>query len=133
MEQGVFFQKQEDVAFLNRAAAYSLYLTHLAVTFLVAVGWLSPWDSILWAVIIIYSITEILWFTRDGYCILTDLERWFLGIEKPENALQQNFIQRLLAKLFGVDLSPTRSRKMTVAWGRFSFIVSSLRLVSSGL
>ena len=86
MERGVFDRERRDVAFVNRAAAYCLYLTHMAVTFLVAVGWLSPWDSILWAVIIVYAVTEILWFTRDGYCILTDLERWFLDIEKPENA-----------------------------------------------
>ena len=133
MERGVFDQGPKDVTFLNRAVAYCLYMTHMAVTFLVAFGWLSPWDSILWAVIIVYAITEILWATRDGYCILTDLERWFLGIEKPENALQQNFIKRLLIKLFGVDMSPAMSRKMTVIWGRFSFVVSSIRLASPGL
>ena len=133
MERGVFDRGQENVAFGNRVAAYFLYMTHVAVTFLVAVGWLSPWESILWAVIIVYAITELLWFIRDGYCILTDLERWFLGIEKPENALQQNFIQRLLDKLFGVTMSSTKSRNLTVAWGRFSFIVSSIRLISPGL
>ena len=59
MERGVFDQGRGDVAFVNRAAAYCLYLTHMAVTFLVAVGWLSPWDSILWMVIIVYALSLI--------------------------------------------------------------------------
>lgn len=133
MGMSIFDVRTKDVTFINKAAAYCLYLTHVAVTLLVAVGWLSPWNWVLWAVIIVYATTEILWFVRDGYCILTDLERWFLDIEKPESALQQNFLQRLLIKLFGLDVDPMRSRKMTLLWGRFSFIVSSIRLAVPGL
>ena len=133
MGMSIFDVRTKDVTFVNKAAAYCLYLTHVAVTLLVAVGWLSPWNWVLWAVIIVYATTEILWFVRDGYCILTDLERWFLDIEKPESALQQNFLQRLLIKLFGLDVDPMRSRKMTLLWGRFSFIVSSIRLAVPGL
>ena len=133
MGMSIFDQRTKDVTFVNKAAAYCLYLTHIAVTLLVALGWLSPFDWVLWAVIIVYATTEILWFVRDGYCILTDMERWFLDIERPESALQQNFIQRLLIKLFGLDVSPMGSRKMTVLWGRFSFIVSSIRLAAPGL
>ena len=133
MGMSIFDQRTKDVTFVNKAAVYSLYLTHVAVTLLVAVGWLSPWDWVLWAVIIVYGTTEILWFARDGYCILTDIGRWFLDIEKPESALQQNLIQRLLIRLFGLDVDPMGSRKMTLSWGRFSFLVSSIRLAAPGL
>ena len=92
----------------------------------------SPWDSVLWTVVVVYCATEILWHTRDGYCILTDIERWLLGIEKPESALQQNFIHRLLTSLTGKSPTPLNSRKMTVIWGRLSLTVCIIRLYSPG-
>ena len=70
----------------------------------------SPWDSVLWAVVVVYCATEILWHTRDGYCILTDIERWLLGIEKPKSALQQNFIQ-IADKSYRNFPAPLNSRK----------------------
>ena len=132
METLSFNDRKTNATLPRRLLAWLFYSSHVLVTLLVGFGWLAPWDSILWTVVLVYCATEILWRTRDGYCILTDIERWLLGIEKPECALQQNFIHRLLTSLTGKSPTPQHSRKMTVIWGRLSLTVCIIRLYSPG-
>ena len=132
METVSFNEHKTKVTLPRRLLASLFYFSHVLVTLLVGLGWLAPWDSVLWAVVVIYCATEILWHTRNGYCILTDIERWLLGIEKPKSALQQNFIHRLLTSLTGKSPTPLNSRKMTVIWGRLSLTVCIIRLYSPG-
>ena len=132
METLSFNDRKTNATLPRLLLAWLFYSSHVLVTLLVGFVWLAPWDSILWAVVLVYCATEILWRTRDGYCILTDIERWLLGIEKPESALQQNFIHRLLTSLTGKSPTPLHSRKMTVIWGRLSLTVCIIRLYSPG-
>lgn len=130
MESISFRNNASSASVPRRIAASFFYLSHIFVTMLVGLGWLAPWDAVLWSVVVVYCATEILWLTRDGYCILTDIERWLLGIEKPKSALQQNFIQRLLLSWTGKSFTPQNSRNLTVIWGRLSLSICIVRLYS---
>lgn len=133
MEVLIFEEKRKETGLSKRMLAMVLYTIHILVTLLIAFGWMSPWDIILWCVVITYAATEILWATRQGFCILTDVERWLLEIDKPDSALQQNFIHRIIKNTTGRSLDPKFARNLTVTIGRFSFMASLFRLAVPGI
>jgi len=79
-------------------------------------------------VFVLYGVTEILWLLRDDYCIITDIERYFRGVPRPESHLDQNFIRRLIRTLLRRDIQPESARKLTRVWGRIGWLVATVRL-----
>ena len=79
-----------------------------------------------------YAATEILWFFRGRFCILSDLERYFKGIPRPDDPLDQNFVRRLWNLLFRRDISSENAQILTRIWGRLGFTVAFARLYLSG-
>ncbi len=129
-ETGIFAQKEshEDRSWLSHRLADVVYLTHTIVTIWIAIGWLGTEDWMLWGVVILYASTEILWLIRSDFCILTDLERRFRGVPRPDSVLEQNFIRRLFNLFLRIDITPERSYILTRTWGRLSFVIASMRL-----
>ena len=78
--------------------------------------WIGPYEWMWWGVLILYGLTELLWFFRDGYCILTDIERYFRQVPRPDNATEQNFITRLLKSFFGFEINPRSAQIFTRFW-----------------
>jgi hypothetical protein len=117
-----------EVSWLNNRIADSFYLLHIFITFFCAIMWLGPYEWMWWGVFILYGMTEICWFFRDGYCILTDLERRFRNISRADTALDQNFIKRVLYQFFRINIDPLFASKMTKLWGLSGWIIASLRI-----
>ena len=95
----------EETGWLNNRIGDLFYLLHVAITLFCAFAWWGPEEWMWWGVFILYGATEILWLLRDDYCIITDIERYFRGIPRPESHLDQNFIRRLIATIFRIDIS----------------------------
>ena len=93
-----------------------------------AFAWLGPFEWMWWGVFILYGATEVLWLLRDDYCIITDIERYFRGIPRPDTHLEQNFIRRLIATIFRIDISPENAKLLTRTWGRLGWLIATLRL-----
>ena len=79
-----------------------------------------------------YGATEIIWFFRSRFCILSDLERHFKGIPRPDDPLDQNFVRRLWNLIFRSDISSESAQILTRVWGRFGFTVAIVRLYTGG-
>jgi hypothetical protein len=90
--------------------------------------WAGPYEWMWWGVFILYGLTEILWFFRNEYCILTDIERWFRKVPRPESASQQNFIKRIVYQILRVDIEPEFARTITKIWGVSAWLIASLRI-----
>ena len=90
--------------------------------------WIGPYEWMWWGVFILYGLTEILWFFRDGYCILTDIERYFRKVPRPSDAAGQNVIKRLLEQIFNLDVDPKAAQIFTRYWGLMGWSIASLRL-----
>jgi len=121
-------ESTEDTGWLNNRIGDLFYLLHIWITVFCAFAWLGPFEWMWWGVFILYGATEILWLLRDEYCIITDIERYFRGIPRPETPLDQNFIRRLIATIFRIDISPENSRMLTRVWGRLGWLIATLRL-----
>tara|TARA_B100000029_G_scaffold454571_1_gene481167 strand:- start:4002 stop:4379 length:378 start_codon:yes stop_codon:yes gene_type:complete len=121
-------ESTEDAGWLNNRIGDLFYLLHIWITVFCAFAWLGPFEWMWWGVFILYGATEILWLLRDEYCIITDIERYFRGIPRPETPLDQNFIRRLIATIFRIDISPENSRMLTRVWGRLGWLIATLRL-----
>ena len=93
-----------DTGWLNNRIGDLFYLLHVWITIFCAFAWLGPFEWMWWGVFILYGATEILWLLRDDYCIITDIERYFRGIPRPDSHLEQNFIRRLIATIFRIDI-----------------------------
>ena len=117
-----------DTGWLNNRIGDLFYLLHVGITLFCAFAWLGPFEWMWWGVFILYGATEILWLLRDDYCIITDIERYFRGIPRPDSHLEQNFIRRLIATIFRIDISPENAKLLTRTWGRLGWAISTLRL-----
>jgi hypothetical protein len=117
-----------EVSWMNRRFADFFYFTHIFVTIFCGFMWIGPYEWMWWGVFILYGLTEILWFFRDSYCILTDIERYFRKVPRPDDASQQNFIRRLVKSFFGFDINPKNAQVFTRFWGRFGWAIASIRL-----
>ncbi|GIS49459.1 MAG: hypothetical protein Ct9H90mP23_1310 [Methanobacteriota archaeon] len=71
-------------------------------------------------------------FSRGRFCILSDLERHFKGIPRPDDPLDQNFVRRLWNLLFRRDISSEKAQVLTRIWGRIGLTVALVRLYLSG-
>lgn len=121
-------QTSVEVSWINRRLAELFYTTHVFVTFFCGFMWIGPYEWMWWGVLILYGLTEILWFFRDGYCILTDIERYFRKVPRPDNATEQNFITRLVKSFFGFEINPRDAQIFTRFWGRFGWTIATIRL-----
>ena len=117
-----------DTGWLNNRIGDLFYLLHVGITLFCAFAWLGPAEWMWWGVFILYGATEILWLLRDDYCIITDIERYFRGIPRPDSHLELNFIRRLIATIFRIDISPENAKLLTRTWGRLGGAISTLRL-----
>ena len=118
----------KDTGWLNNRVGDLFYLLHIAITLFCAFAWLGPDEWMWWGVFILYGATEILWMMRDDYCIITDMERHFRGIPRPESHLDQNFIRRLIGTIFRMEISPENAKMLTRACVRLGWLISTLRL-----
>ena len=134
VEFGVFSNREDwqQRSWLSHRIGDLFYLSHTVVTLWCAVLWLGPYRWMWWGVVILYAATEILWFFRGRFCILSDLERYFKGIPRPDDPLDQNFIRRLWNLLFRRDISSENAQILTRIWGRLGFTVAFARLYLSG-
>ena len=134
VEFGVFRnpEKWQERSFFSHRIGDLFYLSHIIVTLWCAILWLGPYQWMWWGVVILYSATEILWLFRGGFCILSDLERYFKGIPRPDDPFDQNFIRRLWNLFFRKDITSESAHFLTRAWGGFGFTVAIIRLYSSG-
>lgn len=116
------------MGWLNNRIGDLFYLLHVGITLFCAFAWLGPYEWMWGGVFVLYGATEILWLMRDDYCIITDIERHFRGIPRPESHLDQNFIRRFIGSIFRINISPENARKLTRAWGRLGWLIATLRL-----
>lgn len=122
-------QTSVEVSLINRILAELFYSIHIFVTIFCGIMWIGPYEWMWWGVLILYGLTEILWFFRDGYCILTDIERYFRKVPRPENATGQNFITRLLKSFFGLEIEPKKAQIFTRYWGRLGWSIAAMRIL----
>tara|TARA_B100000029_G_C17515777_1_gene938006 strand:- start:570 stop:974 length:405 start_codon:yes stop_codon:yes gene_type:complete len=115
-------------SWVSHRIADCIFAIHMFITLFCGFAWLGPHDWMLIGVLIIYGSIELMWYFRDSFCILTDLERGLRGVPKPDSVLDQNFIRRVVKLLFRVDLEPRALILFTRSWGRFGFIVAFSRL-----
>ena len=118
----------KNMGWLNNRIGDLFYLLHVWITLFCAFAWLGPDEWMWWGVFVLYGATEILWLMRDDYCIITDIERHFRGIPRPESHLDQNFIRRFIGSIFRINISPENARKLTRAWGRLGWLIATFRL-----
>ncbi len=116
------------VSWLDNRIADFLYLLHLCLTLFCAVMWMGPYEWMWWGVFIIYGTTEICWFFRDGYCILTDLERKFRKIPRADTPIEQNFIKRIFQRFLNIEIDALFAAKITKFWGLTGWIIASIRI-----
>ena len=134
VEFGVFSDRENwlERSWLSHRIGDLFYISHTVVTLWCAILWLGPHQWMWWGVIILYSATEILWFFRSQFCILSDLERYFKGVPRPEDPLNQNFIRRLWYLFFRREISTETAYILTRVWGRLGFSVAIIRLYMGG-
>ena len=121
-------ESTEDTGWLNNRIGDLIYLLHLWISMICAFAWLGPFEWMWWGVFILYGATEVLWLLRDDYCIITDIERYFRGIPRPDTHLEQNFIRRLIATIFRIDMRPESAKTLTRTWGRLGWLIATLRI-----
>ena len=121
-------QSTEDTGWLNNRIGDLFYLLHIWITVFCAFAWLGPIEWMWWGVFILYGATEVLWLLRDDYCIITDIERNFRGIPRHDTHLEQNFIRRLIATIFRIDMRPESAKTLTRTWGRLGWLIATLRI-----
>jgi len=117
-----------EVKWINNRIADIFYLLHFFVTIFCGIMWIGPYEWMWWGVFILYGLTEILWFFRDGYCILTDIERYFRKVPRPNDAAGQNFLKRLMKEIFNLDIDPKAAQIFTRYWGLMGWSIASIRL-----
>ena len=126
-------EPEGDAGWFNNRIADFFYLLHVSITFYLAFAWLGPYEWMWWGVFILYGAAEIQWLLRDDYCILTDAERKFRGIPRPDSHLDQNFIRRLFNLLLRRDIRPENASRLTRVWGRIGWVVATGRLFVPGM
>ena len=119
---------ETEISWINNRIADIFYLVHLFITIFCAFMWIGPYKWMWWGVFILYGLTEFCWFIRDGYCILTDMERKFRKIPRADNPLGQNYIKRILNQFLKLDIDPVVASKIAKTWGITGWFVASLRI-----
>ena len=75
METLSFNDHKTKVTLPRRLLASLFYFSHVLVTLLVGLGWLAPWDSVLWAVVVVYC-RQAITAAGMGCQAAIDAERW---------------------------------------------------------
>lgn len=83
-----------------------IHFLHWAIIAFVVLGWLIPFESILWIHIFVIPALVIHWQTNKGRCVLTQIED---RLKRPEDLTaaeeEESFIRKAFRNYLGIKLT----------------------------